>query len=213
MDNYNDSNRNASNDECNYKTLSSLPDELLMKILGLLPFSDLSVMMIVNKKFNRLSSDPTLWKRFSIPAMEIAQLYGLDILLKVLELPKFSKVEVLDLNRILPIAFKKNYKIFCYYNFNEGVEQKLFKILKMANTLPLKNLDLSYNDLDLSFNTPQEGSHYQDFLAEMVLNIQHVEFYATFRANLQKASFQIPDKILDGVSVTSVLRSNQSWRL
>ena len=198
------SNMNASLEKCNHKTLSSLPDELLMKIVGLLPPSDLSAMMLVDKKFNNLSSDPSLWKRYSIPAMEIAQMHGLDILLKVLKLHKFSKVEVLDLNRILPIAFKKNYKI--YYKYNNEVEQNFLKIMEMANTLPLKSLDLSYNDLDLSYNT-LPGSHYQEFLAKMVLNIQHVEFFATFRSKLQRASFQIPDKILDGVSATSVLRS------
>ena len=198
------SNMNASLEKCNHKTLSSLPDELLMKIVGLLPPSDLSAMMLVDKKFNNLSSDPSLWKRYSIPAMEIAQMHGLDILLKVLKLHKFSKVEVLDLNRVLPIAFKKNYKI--YYKYNNEVEQKFLKIMEMANTLPLKSLDLSYNDLDLSYNT-LPGSHYQEFLAKMVLNIQHVEFFATFRSKLQRASFQIPDKILDGVSATSVLRS------
>merc|ERR1712243_51563 len=107
--------------------------------------------------------------------MGIAQLHGLDVLLKVLELPKFSKVEVLDLNRILPIDFKKSYRV--YYKYNNDV-------------------DLSYNSLP--------GSHYQEFLAKMVLNIQHVEFFATFRSKLQRASFQIPDKILDGISATSV---------
>ena len=204
MENCNDSKRNASHEKCNHKTLSSLPDELLMKIIGLLPFSDLSAMMIVNKKFNKLSSDHSLWKRYSIPAMEIAQLHGLDILLKVLELPKFSKLEALDLNRILPIRFRNNCNMRKYYKFNEEVEQSFFKIMEMANTLPLKSLDLSYNDLDLSYNT-----HDQNSLAKMIVNIQHVELYATFRGRLelQRASYQILDKILDRVSVTSVLRS------
>merc|ERR1719370_37906 len=60
--------------------------------------------MIGDKKFNNLTSDPDLWERYPIPAMKLAQLHGLDILLKVLKLPKFSKLEVLDLNSILPGA-------------------------------------------------------------------------------------------------------------
>ena len=87
----------------NQKELSFLPDELLMEIIGFLPHSDLSAMMIVDKKFNNLTSDPALWKRYPIPARTIVQLHGLDILLKVLESPKFSKLEVLDLSRILSV--------------------------------------------------------------------------------------------------------------
>jgi len=76
-------------------------------------------------------------------------------------------------------------------------------IMKMAGTLPLKRLDLSYNSLDLGYNTI--GCHsYQDFLAEMVLNIQHVEFNWSFT---EDTSAQLLDKILDRVSETSVLRS------
>ena len=72
----------------------------------------------------------------------------------------------------------------------------------MVSTLPLKTLDLSLNDL---LNT-LENTLDQVFLANIVLNIQHVEFIATFLTH-QLASFQILDKILDGVSLTSVLRS------
>merc|ERR1719233_1701909 len=48
--------------------------------------------MIVDKKFNNLTSDPALWKRYPIHAMRIVQLHGIDILLKVLELKKFNNL-------------------------------------------------------------------------------------------------------------------------
>jgi len=156
----------ASRENFNQRKLSSLPDELLMKIVGFLPHSDLSAMMIVDKKFHNLTSDSALWKRYRIPAMTIAQLHGLDILLKVLELPKFSKLEVLDLSRILPGVLKnKN-----YWKGKEELQHKFMAILKMASTLPLKMLDLSFNSLDLSYNTIGCLS-YEDFLSKMVLNI------------------------------------------
>jgi len=198
----------ASRGNFNQKNLSSLPDELLMKIVGYLPHSDLSAMIIVDKKFNNLTSDPALWKRYYIPARRIAQLHGLDILLKVLELPKFSKLEVLDLSRILlgVLKNKNNLKFF-----KEELQQKFMAILKMASTLPLKRFDLSYNSLDLTYNTIGCLS-YEDFLAKVVLNIQHVGFNATdptimFRNKLHRTSVQLLDKIMDKVSDTSVLRS------
>ena len=58
------------------QNLCSLPDELLMKIVGLLPHSDLSVMLIVNKKFNNLVNDPSLWKKYPVPSIEIVERYG-----------------------------------------------------------------------------------------------------------------------------------------
>merc|ERR1719233_1888534 len=160
--------------------------------------------MIVDKKFNNLSSDPALWKRYPIHAMRIVRLHGLDILLKVLELPKFSKLEVLDLSEILlGVVRNKNDLKFR----KEEIQQKFMAILKMASTLPLKRLDLSYNSLDVSYNTIGCLS-YVDFLAKMVLNIKHVEFNATepfmFR---NKLDYLLLDKILDSVSDTSVLRS------
>jgi len=192
-------NDNDSHEKFDKKKLSSLPEELLMKIIGFLSHSDLSAMMVVDKKFNNLTRDPALWKRYPIPAMEIAQLHGLDMLLKVLKLPKFCKLEVLDLNRILPGRLR-------IYNINLFEEENFLKILKLISSLPLKSLDLSYNDLDLSHNTLERRS-YQNFLVKMILNIQHVEFNASFRNKLQQASFQLLNKILDAVSVTSVLRS------
>ena len=52
--------------------LSCLPTELLLRILKNLPHSDLK-----NKKSLDLASDPVLWKKFPVLAMEIAQVSGL----------------------------------------------------------------------------------------------------------------------------------------
>jgi len=197
----------ASHENFNQKKLSSLPDELLMNIIGFLPHSDLSAMMIIDKKFNNLTSDPALWKRYRIPAMTIVQLHGLDVLLKILELPKFSKLEVLDLSRILPGVLKN--KNYCKKFRKEELQRKFMSILKMASTLPLKRLDLSYNSLDLSYNTIGCLS-YEDFLTKMVLNIEHVGFNATdsiFRIVSRCTSVKLLDKILNKVSETSILRS------
>ena len=189
----------ASHEKAIQQNLCSLPDELLMKIIGLLSHSDLSAMMIVNKKFNNLASDPSLWKQYPIPAVEIAQLYGLHIVLEVLKFPKFSKLEVLDLTEILSIDLKKNSK-----NYNKvDLEQKFLKILETASTLPLKSLNLSFN-MNISHNTLKSNPD-QDLLSKVALNIQHVGLICTGKP--QRASFQTLYKILDGVSVTSVLRS------
>jgi len=188
----------AARENLNQKKLSSLPNELLMKIIGLLPHSDLSAMMIVDKNFNNLSSNPALWKRYHIPAMTIALIYGLDVLLKVLESPRFSKLEILDLTGtcILPSGVRKNKSS---RNFRrKEFQQKYMAILRMASTLPLKRLDFSHNSLDII------GDHfYQDFLVRMVINIQHVEF----NSDDDDTSDKLLDKILDRVSETSVLRS------
>ena len=81
MENTNDIERIALTDTAPHENsihqiLSSLPDELLMKIVGLLPHSDLSVMLIVNKKFNNLVNDPSLWKKYPVPSIEIVERYG-----------------------------------------------------------------------------------------------------------------------------------------
>merc|ERR1719431_550469 len=158
-------------------------------------------MIIVDKKFNCLASDPVLWKKYPIPAMQIAFQYGLDILLEVLKLPKFSKLEILDLSRILPSELKDK----LITSDKKDLEQKFLKILEMASTLPLKSLDLSYNDLNLSYNNMYIPID-QEFLSKMVLNIQHVEFNATF-CQFTGPTKLLLDKIFDGVSARSVLRS------
>ena len=203
MENSNDigkmaSTHTASHEKSIHQNLSSLPDELLMKIVGKLPHSDLHAMMIVNKKFNNLASDPSLWKKYPIPSMEIVHRHGYHTLLKVLEFPKFCKLERLDLVLIPPYRVNTNDE----NSLEVEPDQEFLKIMEMASTLPLKSLDLSLNDLlNTLENTPD-----QVFLANIVLNIQHVEFNNTFLMG-QRASFQILNNILDGVSVTSVLRS------
>jgi len=195
MANLNETEKNftASQEEFGQKKLSSLPEELLIKIIEFLPYSDLSAMMIVDKKFNNLASDPTMWKRYHVPAMRIAELYGLGTVLKVLELPRFSKLEVLDLSGIRLWALKRKEK---------ELEQKIWKIIEIASTLPLKSLNLYFIGLD------QLSCPNQDFLAKMVLNIQRVQLKFTttnFMDKHQRGG--LLEKILDGVSGTSVLRS------
>ena len=51
----------------------------------------------MNKRFNDLGSDPILWKRFPIQAMDIAQVLGLDILSNVIRLPRFRKLATLEI--------------------------------------------------------------------------------------------------------------------
>ena len=77
--------------------LSSLPNELLLRILKFLPFSNLNIIILLIKRFNDLGSDPILWKRFPIQAMDIAQVLGLDILLNVIRLPRFRKLATLEI--------------------------------------------------------------------------------------------------------------------
>ena len=173
--------------------LSCLPTELLLRILGNLPHSDLNSIILVNKKFSGLASDPVLWKKFPVPAMEIAQGLGLDILLRVIKLPRFSKLQVLDLNRVYSGFSRKGSDV----QSNQDVLQQFVEILGVAASLPLAWLDLSYNNLS-ALSTP-------DVLAmtKLVLNIQHVEMFATLRG--EDSAFIC--NILENVSETSVLRS------
>ena len=53
--------------------LSFLPNELLLRIIKFLPFSNLNIVILLKKRFNDLGSDPILWKRFPIQAMDIAR--------------------------------------------------------------------------------------------------------------------------------------------
>jgi len=187
------------------KKLSSLPEELLMKIFGFLPYSDLSAMMIVNKKFNNLANDPALWMKYPVPAGMIIRRYwfglsetpGIDILLKVLELSRFSRLEVLDLRYILPVAIIQDYSMYVDFKRWEEFKQKLLKVLEMASALPLKSLNLSFNDFKVLNLSPP----CLDLLVKMVLNIKHVQLNSTYPPQ------GLFEKILDGVSVTSVLSS------
>ena len=180
--------------------LSTLPDELLLRIFKLLVHSDLSSLMLLNKKFSNLASDPVLWQHYQIPAMDIAQLFGLDVLGKVLQLPRFSKLQVLDLSRILGGERRKN----CLKEPDSASSQQFQEILVTASSLPLKKLDLSYNNL-AGLPTP-------DLLSRLVLRIQHVELVATFRSKVGRGddwsiNHQILSDILEGISVNSSLRT------
>jgi len=180
--------------------LSTLPDELLLRIFKLLPHSDLSSLMLLNKKFSNLARDPVLWRHYHIPAMEIAQFFGLDVLGKVLQLPRFSKLQVLDLSRVLEgVMRKKRLK-----EPDSASSQQFREILVTASTLPLKKLDLSYNNLS-GIPTP-------DLLPRLVLSIQQVELVATFRSRAGRGddwsmNHQILSDILEGISDASSLRT------
>ena len=82
MENFDGVEKNTTeHDKFDQKKFSSLPDKLLMKIVGLPPQNDLDAMMMADKKFNCLTSDPVLWKKYPIHAKHVAHQYGFDILL------------------------------------------------------------------------------------------------------------------------------------
>jgi len=182
--------------------LSTLPEELLLRIFKLLPHSDLTSLLLVNKKFSNLASDPVLWRLYHIPAMEIAQLSGLDVLEKVLQLPRFSKLQVLDLSRVLAGVMRRNG--FKPFEQNSAISQQFQDILITASSLPLKRLDLSYNNL-AAIPAP-------DLLSKLVLSFEHVELAAVFRGRMDRGDDwiiinQILLDILEEISDTSVLRN------
>jgi len=178
-------------------TLSSLPDELLLRILKFLLHSDLSSCILLNRKFRSLASDPVLWKKYSIPAMEIAQTDGLAVLLEVLKLPRFKKLQVLDLNRVYLGAGLMQKKC-SGIQVQEPPEssQQFLDILKVASSLPLTWLDLSYNNL-AALPSP-------DLVTKIITNISSVELFATCRGGV---SSDFICSILEEVSEKSVLRS------
>ena len=177
--------------------LSTLPEELLLRILKLLSHSDLSNLMLVNKKFNNLASDPALWRQYHIPVKEISELSGLDVLGRVLQLSRFSKLQYLDLHEVRDAVMRKK----CFYFvgqdsaiINSAISQQFQDILITASTLPLKRLDLScYNNL-AAIPAP-------DILSKLVLGIEHVELADSWLGP------QILSDILEGISDTSVLRN------
>ena len=177
--------------------LSTLPEELLLRILKLLSHSDLSNLMLVNKKFNNLASDPALWRQYHIPVKEISELPGLDVLGRVLQLSRFSKLQYLDLHEVRDAVMRKK----CFYFvgqdsaiINSAISQQFQDILITASTLPLKRLDLScYNNL-AAIPAP-------DILSKLVLGIEHVELADSWLGP------QILSDILEGISDTSVLRN------
>ena len=177
--------------------LSTLPEELLLRILKLLSHSDLSNLMLVNKKFNNLASDPALWRQYHIPVKEISELSGLDVLGRVLQLSRFSKLQYLDLHEVRDAVLGKQ----AFYFFGQdsatiesAISQQFQDILITASTLPLKRLDLScYNNL-AAIPAP-------DILSKLVLGIEHVELADSGLGP------QILSDILEGISDTSVLRN------
>ena len=177
--------------------LSTLPQEVLLRILKLLSHSDLSNLMLVNKKFNNLASDPALWRQYHIPVKEISELSGLDVLGRVLQLSRFSKLQYLDLHEVRDAVMRKK----CFYFvgqdsaiINSAISQQFQDILITASTLPLKRLDLScYNNL-AAIPAP-------DILSKLVLGIEHVELADSWLGP------QILSDILEGISDTSVLRN------
>ena len=177
--------------------LSTLPQEVLLRILKLLSHSDLSNLMLVNKKFNNLASDPALWRQYHIPVKEISELSGLDVLGRVLQLSRFSKLQYLDLHEVHDAVMRKK----CFYFvgqdsaiINSAFSQQFQDILITASTLPLKRLDLScYNNL-AAIPAP-------DILSKLVLGIEHVELADSWLGP------QILSDILEGISDTSVLRN------
>ena len=177
--------------------LSTLPQEVLLRILKLLSHSDLSNLMLVNKKFNNLASDPALWRQYHIPVKEISELSGLDVLGRVLQLSRFSKLQYLDLHEVHDAVMRKK----CFYFvgqdsaiINSAISQQFQDILITASTLPLKRLDLScYNNL-AAIPAP-------DILSKLVLGIEHVELADSGLGP------QILSDILEGISDTSVLRN------
>ena len=177
--------------------LSTLPQEVLLRILKLLSHSDLSNLMLVNKKFNNLASDPALWRQYHIPVKEISELSGLDVLGRVLQLSRFSKLQYLDLHEVRDAVMRK--KAFYFFGqdsaiINSAISQQFQDILITASTLPLKRLDLScYNNL-AAIPAP-------DILSKLVLGIEHVELADSWLGP------QILSDILEGISDTSVLRN------
>jgi len=162
-------------------SLSVFPSELVLKIFGFLPHSDLNSCIKVCMKFRDIGTDPLLWSKFYIPAMEISQEEGLDRLLVVLKLPRFRKLQKLDLNRVYST------------NLSEKFRNKFIEILSIAAKLPLSWLDLSYNHLTY-LAAPQ-------FLANLVLNIPHVVLFAT------KAKLTFYSTLLDNLSEGSALNN------
>jgi len=162
-------------------SLIVLPSELVLKIFRFLPHGDINSCIKVCSKFRDIGTDPLLWSKFPIPATEISKVEGLDRLLAVLKLPRFRKLQILDLNRVYPTLPSEKSRI------------KWKEILTIAAKLPLSWLDLSYNDIFYS--------HSSTVLASLVLNIPHVVLFAT---KAKRAFYRI---ILDKLSEGSALNN------
>eukprot|EP00092_Neocalanus_flemingeri_P045939 GFUD01051554.1.p1 GENE.GFUD01051554.1~~GFUD01051554.1.p1 ORF type:complete len:477 (+),score=126.19 GFUD01051554.1:210-1433(+) len=134
--------------------------------------------------------------------MEISQKDGLDRLLWVLKLPRFEKLQLLNLNRVcMDMKRKKGKKNSpCTIVVQPPEEKRKFReILEVASKLPLTWLNLSYNDL------PSVYVSSPDVLCRLVLNTPHVDLYATCRG--PGASSNFIGKILDDITEASALHT------
>jgi hypothetical protein len=75
--------------DSNYLALENLPTELIAKILGYVPFKDLSSVSEVSRIFYPLASDPMLWKSYEISHREEP-----EKLISILNLNRFRKLEI-----------------------------------------------------------------------------------------------------------------------
>merc|ERR1719427_386511 len=124
--------------------LGIMPSELLLKIFRFLPHNDLKNAIEVCRMFRDICTEPLLWGMFSVAATRISHVKGLDRLLAVLKLPRFSKLQILDLSRVNPPWKSKA----------SADPSTFLEILTGATKLPLSWLDLSWNNLS-SLSAPQ----------------------------------------------------------
>eukprot|EP00092_Neocalanus_flemingeri_P016644 GFUD01018007.1.p1 GENE.GFUD01018007.1~~GFUD01018007.1.p1 ORF type:complete len:512 (+),score=129.81 GFUD01018007.1:94-1536(+) len=182
--------------------LTNFPSEVLQRIFSFLPYSDLFTSTLVCRMFRDNASVPVLWKRFPIPAMEIMQDDGLARLLSVLKLPRFRKMQHLDLNRVYTAMAKKkkggkNRPVLAVHSPDDLTT--FLEVLEIASKLPLTWLNLSYNDLPSVFaSSPQ-------FLSRLILNIPHVDLFATCRG--QGTSSDFIGNVLGNLTEASALHT------
>ena len=63
----------------NASKLTSLPDELLVNILGFLTYKDLNAMSLVATRIRNVVRYPELWSTYLIPCVGITKKFGLFI--------------------------------------------------------------------------------------------------------------------------------------
>ena len=80
---------------------TELPEELLLFILSLLPYKALNNSALVSSKWNRVATDPSLWKDRIISITDTT----FHLLKQVLNMPRMAKVTYLDLRLdfIMPV--------------------------------------------------------------------------------------------------------------
>ena len=125
--------------------LTTLPDELLVKIFGFLTHKDLNMMSLVATRIRNVVRYPELWSTYLIPCIGITKKFGLEVLSTVLKLPQFKKLEVLDLNGVLSSVRKK--KGIAPFETDAQSSKQFMEVLSIAMNFPLRCLDLSNNNL------------------------------------------------------------------